>query len=80
MNQLTVLTWLSCALMSDLTRFTEEPLGLIPAEGHTTGEVMLQNTVGFFNQQELDLQKVCLLVTDGAAAMIGRLQGLTARL
>ena len=46
-------------------------------EGHTTGEAKI---VAFFNKREMDLQKVCLLVTDGAPAMIGRLQGLTARL
>lgn len=30
----------------------------------------------FFFEHELDLQKVCLLVADGAPAMIGRVQGL----
>ena len=53
-------------------RFREELLGLIPLEGHTTGEVMFQKMVAFFNERELDLQKVCLLVTNGAPAMIGR--------
>ena len=49
-------------------------------EGHTTAEVIFQKIVVFFNKRELDLQKVCLLVTDGAPAMIGRVQGLVARL
>ena len=44
-------------------RCREELFGLIPMEGHTTGEVMFQKIVAFFNKRELDLQKVCLLVT-----------------
>lgn len=64
----------------DGVRFREELLGLIPLEGHTTGEVLFQNVVAFFSEHKLDLQKVCLLVTDGAPAMLGRVQGLTARL
>ena len=64
----------------DGVRFREELLGLIPLEGHTTGEVIFQKIVSFFNEHELDLQKVCLLVTDGAPAMVGRVQGLVARL
>ncbi len=64
----------------DRIRFREELLGLIPLEGHATGEVMFQKIVAFFKVRELDLQKVCLLVTNGTPAMIGRLQGLVARL
>lgn len=64
----------------DGVRFWEELLGLIPLEGHTTGEVIFQKIVSFFNERELDLQKVCLLVTHGAPAMIGRVQWLVARL
>ncbi|XP_042272644.1 zinc finger BED domain-containing protein 5-like [Thunnus maccoyii] len=60
--------------------FWEEPLGLIPLEGHTTVEVIFQKIVSFFNERELDLQKVCLLVNDGTPTMIGRVQGLVARL
>ncbi|XDV14469.1 hypothetical protein PO909_014711, partial [Leuciscus waleckii] len=64
----------------DGVRFREELLGLIPLEGHTTGEVLFQNVVAFFSEHKLDLQKVCLLVTDGAPAMLGRVQGLAVRL
>uniref|UniRef100_A0A671WXQ4 DUF4371 domain-containing protein n=1 Tax=Sparus aurata TaxID=8175 RepID=A0A671WXQ4_SPAAU len=64
----------------DGVHFREELVGLIPMEGHTTGEAIFQKIDAFFDERELDLQKVCLLVTDGAPAMIGRLQGLTARL
>lgn len=60
--------------------FREELLGLIPLEGHTTGEVLFQNVVAFFSEHKLDLQKVCLLVTDGAPAMLGRVQELAASL
>ena len=52
----------------DGVRFREELLGLVPLEGRTTGEVIFQKIVTFFNEHELDLQKVCLLVTDGAPA------------
>lgn len=62
-------------------RFRVELLGLLPLEGHTTGEVMFQKIVTFLTWElELDLQKVCLLVTDGAPAMSGRWLGLEARL
>lgn len=44
------------------------------------GEVIYQKIVMFFNEHELDLQKVCMLVTDGAPAMMGRVKGLVARL
>ena len=47
----------------DGVRFREELLGLVPLEGHTTGEVIFQKIFTFFNEHELDLQKVCLLVT-----------------
>ena len=60
--------------------FREELLGLVPLEGRTTGEVIFQKIVTFFNEHELDLQKVCLLVTDGALAMTSRVKGLVARL
>lgn len=60
--------------------FREELLGLIPLEGQTTGEVIFQKISSFFNEHELDLKRVCLLVTDGAPAMIDRVQGLVARL
>ncbi len=46
----------------DRIRFREELLGLIPLEGHTTGEVMFQKIVAFFKERELELQKVCLFV------------------
>uniref|UniRef100_A0A8C1P3C2 SPIN-DOC-like zinc-finger domain-containing protein n=1 Tax=Cyprinus carpio TaxID=7962 RepID=A0A8C1P3C2_CYPCA len=64
--------------------FCKELLGLIPLEGHTTGEVLFQMShfsgVLFFSEHKLDLQKVCLLITDGAPVMLGRVQGLAARL
>lgn len=37
--------------------FREELLGLIPLERHTTGEVLFQNIVAFFDEHNLDLQK-----------------------
>ena len=60
--------------------FREELLGLILMEGPTTGEPMFLKIITLFNQCEVDLQKVSLLVTDGAPAMIGRFQGLTVKL
>lgn len=38
----------------DGVRFREELLGLIPLEGHTTGDMIFQKIVSFFNKRELD--------------------------
>lgn len=64
----------------DGTGFREELLGLVPLEGRTTGEVIFQKIVSFFHERDLELAKVCLLVTDGAPSMMGRVQGLIGRL
>ena len=58
--------------------FCEELLALIALENFTTGEVISDKM--FFTENGLDLTKICLLVTNGAPSMLGRHQGVTARL
>ncbi|KAJ8333792.1 hypothetical protein SKAU_G00411110 [Synaphobranchus kaupii] len=60
--------------------FREELLGLIPLEGHTTGEILFTKIASFFEDNKLDLARVNMLVTDGAPSMAGRQQGLAARI
>ncbi|KAK6491839.1 general mRNAion factor II-I repeat domain-containing protein 2B-like [Huso huso] len=60
--------------------FKEEFLCLIPIETYTTGEIVFEKVKGFFNQHGLDLQKVNLLVTDGAPSMTGKEKGFASRL
>lgn len=60
--------------------FREDILGLIPLEGHTTGEIVFQKIVDFFKDNGLNLENVNMLVTDGAPSMAGRVKGLSARL
>lgn len=60
--------------------FREDLLGLIPMEGHTTGEILFTKIASFFEENKLDLARVNMLVTDGAPSMAGREQGLAARM
>lgn len=60
--------------------FREDLLGLIPLEGHTTGEILFTKIASFFEENNLDLARVNMLVTDGAPSMVGRDQGLAARM
>uniref|UniRef100_A0A8C6PNY7 DUF4371 domain-containing protein n=1 Tax=Nothobranchius furzeri TaxID=105023 RepID=A0A8C6PNY7_NOTFU len=64
---------------SDCARFREELLCLLPLKGHTTGEVFFDKISTFFQNNGLDRTRVCLLVTDGAPSMAGRINGLAAR-
>uniref|UniRef100_A0A3B4ZF37 HAT C-terminal dimerisation domain-containing protein n=1 Tax=Stegastes partitus TaxID=144197 RepID=A0A3B4ZF37_9TELE len=47
--------------------------------GHTTGEVFFDKILSFFQDNGLDVTRVCMLVTDGALSMTGKVSGLTAR-
>uniref|UniRef100_A0A673BZ39 DUF4371 domain-containing protein n=1 Tax=Sphaeramia orbicularis TaxID=375764 RepID=A0A673BZ39_9TELE len=60
--------------------FRKDLLGLIPLEGHTTGEILFNKIVSFFEEYNLDLACVSMLVMDGAPSMMGRDQGLAARM
>ena len=60
--------------------FREDLLGLIPMEGHTTGEILFTKIASFFEENNLDLARVNMLVTDGAPSMVGRDQGLAGRM
>ncbi|CAB1443411.1 unnamed protein product, partial [Pleuronectes platessa] len=46
-------------------------LGLIPMEGHTTGEILFTKIFPFFEVNNLDLAHVNMLVTDGAPLIAG---------
>lgn len=54
-------------------------LGLLPLEGHTTREIVLGKISAFFKGSGLDMERVCMLVTDGAPSMAGKVSGLAAR-
>lgn len=60
--------------------FREDLLGLIPVEGHTTGEILFTKIASFFEENNLDLARINMLVTDGAPSMAGRDQGLAGRM
>uniref|UniRef100_A0A669CMJ3 Uncharacterized protein n=1 Tax=Oreochromis niloticus TaxID=8128 RepID=A0A669CMJ3_ORENI len=59
--------------------FREELLGLLPLEGHTTGEIMFEKISAFFEDNGVDMKRVCMLVTDGAPSMAGKVSGLAAQ-
>uniref|UniRef100_A0A8C6Q1A1 HAT C-terminal dimerisation domain-containing protein n=1 Tax=Nothobranchius furzeri TaxID=105023 RepID=A0A8C6Q1A1_NOTFU len=61
---------------SDCARFREELLCLPPLKGRTTGEVFFDKISTFFQNNDLDMTRVCLLVTDGAPSIAGRINGL----
>uniref|UniRef100_A0A8C1IF79 HAT C-terminal dimerisation domain-containing protein n=1 Tax=Cyprinus carpio TaxID=7962 RepID=A0A8C1IF79_CYPCA len=59
--------------------FREELLCLLPLEGHTTGNIVFGKISIFFKDNGLDMMHVCMLVTDGAPSMTGKVNGLAAR-
>uniref|UniRef100_A0A3Q1CR85 HAT C-terminal dimerisation domain-containing protein n=1 Tax=Amphiprion ocellaris TaxID=80972 RepID=A0A3Q1CR85_AMPOC len=64
---------------SDRACFREELLCLLPLKGHTTGEIFFDKISAFFQANGLDVARVCMLVTDAASSMAGRVNGLAAR-
>uniref|UniRef100_A0A8C5FQQ1 DUF4371 domain-containing protein n=1 Tax=Gadus morhua TaxID=8049 RepID=A0A8C5FQQ1_GADMO len=64
----------------DGKEFREELLALIPLEGNTTGDVTFAKVEEFIKQHALPIEKINLIVTDGAPAMVGCHRGLVARL
>ncbi|GAA6218577.1 SCAN domain-containing protein 3-like [Lates japonicus] len=60
--------------------FRKDLLGLIPLEGHTTGEILFTKITSFFEENNLDLAHVNMLVTDGVPSMVSSSQGLAARM
>uniref|UniRef100_A0A3B3Q8E9 HAT C-terminal dimerisation domain-containing protein n=1 Tax=Paramormyrops kingsleyae TaxID=1676925 RepID=A0A3B3Q8E9_9TELE len=60
--------------------FKEELLSLIPLEGHTTGEAIYAKLEELFKLHSLSFERVNLIVTDGAPAMVGKHRGLVSRL
>ncbi|XP_071059414.1 zinc finger BED domain-containing protein 5-like [Pseudochaenichthys georgianus] len=57
--------------------FKEELLALIPLEGNT--EIIFEKVEELFKKHGLLLQKVNLIVTDGAPAMVGKNRGMVSR-
>ncbi|XP_076137839.1 zinc finger BED domain-containing protein 5-like [Alosa pseudoharengus] len=64
----------------DGKEFREELLALIPLEGNTTGDVMFAKVEELFKQHALPFEKINLIVTDGAPAMVGCHRGTQHRL
>uniref|UniRef100_A0A3B5B1D1 HAT C-terminal dimerisation domain-containing protein n=1 Tax=Stegastes partitus TaxID=144197 RepID=A0A3B5B1D1_9TELE len=62
----------------DGTVFKEELLGLLPLDGHTTGEILFENISSVFEDNDLDMKHVCMLVRDGAPSMARKVSGLAA--
>ncbi|XP_059210109.1 SCAN domain-containing protein 3-like [Centropristis striata] len=60
--------------------FKEELLSLIPLEGHTTGDVIFVKLEELFQLHSLSFERVNLIMTDGAPAMVGKHRGLVSRL
>ena len=56
--------------------FKEDLLALIPMEGHTTGDIIVTKLSERFERLSLSFEKVNLLITDGAPAMVGKHRGL----
>uniref|UniRef100_A0A3B4ZDH1 DUF4371 domain-containing protein n=1 Tax=Stegastes partitus TaxID=144197 RepID=A0A3B4ZDH1_9TELE len=52
--------------------FREELLCLLPLKGHSTGEVLFDKISSFFQDNGLDMTRVCMLVTDGAPSLTGQ--------
>jgi hypothetical protein len=59
--------------------FREELLSLLPLKGHATSEIIFEKITTFFEDNGLDMRRVCMLVTDGAPSMTGKVKGLAAR-
>ncbi|XP_061589548.1 SCAN domain-containing protein 3-like [Cololabis saira] len=64
----------------DGKEFREELLSLIPLEGNTTGEIIFNKLEEVFRLHSLSFEKINLIVTDGAPAMLGKHRGLVSRL
>ncbi|XP_061587408.1 general transcription factor II-I repeat domain-containing protein 2-like [Cololabis saira] len=56
----------------DGKEFREELLSLIPLEGNTTGEIIFTKLEEVFRLYSLSFEKINLIVTDGAPAMLGK--------
>ncbi|XP_071380293.1 SCAN domain-containing protein 3-like [Centroberyx affinis] len=64
----------------DGKEFKEELLSLIPLEGNTTGDIIFNKLEELFRLHSLSFEKINLIVTDGAPAMVGKHRGLVSRL
>ncbi|KAM8729080.1 protein FAM200A-like [Acanthopagrus schlegelii] len=60
--------------------FREELLALLPLEDNTTADIIFGKLEDFFKSHGLSFDKINLIVTDGAPAMIGKNKGLVSRI
>ena len=59
--------------------FVDELLSLLPLEGRTSGEDVFKALKTFTDAQNIDMRKLVCISTDGAPAMVGRENGLVAK-
>ena len=55
--------------VAQLSCFREELLGLIPMDGHTTIEILLEKVITFFRENQLEMDCVNMLVMNSVPAM-----------
>lgn len=56
--------------------FQEELICLLPPPGRTTGQIIFEELVQFFEKNGLDVSKIMSIVTNGAPSMAGPHKGL----
>ena len=59
--------------------FVDELLSLLPLEGRTSDEDVFKALKTFTDAQNIDMRKLVCISTDGAPAMVGRENGLVAK-
>lgn len=69
-----------CCRFIDGEKISEDLLTLIGLEGMTTGEAIYNALVKRFSDLEIPMRKCISVTTDGAPAMVGKQQGVVARL
>ena len=52
----------------------------MPLDRHMTGEIRFEKIISFFRENQLGLERINMLVTEGALAMSGSTRGLSVRL
>ena len=44
----------------------------VPLDRHMTGEILFEKIISFFRENQLGLERINMLVTDGAPAIVGQ--------
>ena len=63
-----------------IQQFCEELLALLELRDYITGEKIFECLTNFFEENGIDTRKICMLVTDGAPAMVSEKKGLFGRM